>query len=241
MLNVSKLIASALACLGWPYKSPGTNDSRGIDCSGLWVKCFRDQGASIYHGSNTIFRNYCSKTGKIKSASDLQPGMAIFKCKAWTDSENDRKNRWYKQEPGNLSHIGMVTSVNPLVITHATSPVCKQDFKIGNWKYWGKVKNVDYDSDPEPSPEPSPEPTPEPSPEPTPSTKMYVYTENGKPVNMRAQPFKKCRLYDKVPCGAEVEVVDFSGTTDSDGNAWSKVNYGRRKGWYIMSEFLGVG
>ena len=40
MLNARKLCASAEACLGWPYASPGTNDAKGIDCSGhnmLWV------------------------------------------------------------------------------------------------------------------------------------------------------------------------------------------------------------
>ena len=67
MLDVKKLCASAEECLGWPYVSPGTNDSRGIDCSGLFVKCFRDQGASIYHGSNTIYRKYCSEKGKLTS------------------------------------------------------------------------------------------------------------------------------------------------------------------------------
>ena len=30
--------ALSASCLGWPYVSPGTNDSRGIDCSGLFVK-----------------------------------------------------------------------------------------------------------------------------------------------------------------------------------------------------------
>ena len=48
MLDVQKLITSVEECLGWPYVSPGTNDARGIDCSGLFVKAYRDQGASIY-------------------------------------------------------------------------------------------------------------------------------------------------------------------------------------------------
>ena len=77
MLDVKKLCASAEECLGWPYVSPGTNDSRGIDCSGLFVKCFRDQGASIYHGSNTIYRKYCSEKGKLTSVSQLKPGMRL--------------------------------------------------------------------------------------------------------------------------------------------------------------------
>ncbi len=47
MLDARKLIASVEECLGWPYVSPGTNDARGIDCSGLFVKAYRAQGASI--------------------------------------------------------------------------------------------------------------------------------------------------------------------------------------------------
>ena len=223
MLSVSKLIASALECLGWPYVSPGTNDKNGIDCSGLWVKCFRDQGASIYHGSNTIFREYCSETGKIKSEKDLQPGMAIFKCKEWTDSESDKKNKWYKKDPGNLSHIGMVTSVNPLVITHATSPVCKQDFKIGNWKYWGKVKNVDYGSDPGPSPSPDPSP----SPEPDPRRNMYTYAENGKPINLRVKASTKAKLVDKVPVGQAVTWLK------DNGAGWAYIQWGWKMGWML--------
>ena len=84
MDNVNKLIASVEECLGWPYVSPGTNDSRGIDCSGLFVKAYRDQGASIYHGSNTIYRKYCSEKGKLTSISQLRPGMAVFKWNANT-------------------------------------------------------------------------------------------------------------------------------------------------------------
>ena len=69
MLDVNKLIVSVEECLGWLYVSPGTNDSRGIDCSGLFVKAYRDQGASIYHGSNTIYRKYCSEKGKLTNVS----------------------------------------------------------------------------------------------------------------------------------------------------------------------------
>ena len=73
MLDVGKLCQSARECLGWPYVSPGSNDRDGIDCSGLFVKVYRDQGASIYHGSNTIYRKYCRKTGRIESSAQLKP------------------------------------------------------------------------------------------------------------------------------------------------------------------------
>jgi len=321
MLDLNKMIDSAHECIGWPYESPGTNDKNGIDCSGMFVKMYRDQGAKIYHGSNTIFREYCSETGKITSAKDLQVGMAVFKCKPWTDA--DKGNKWYGTEPGNLSHIGFVTSVNPLEITHCTSPVAKTDSTIGKWAYWGKLKDVDYGGSPSPEPGPDPEPTPvtktmyvttpdgksanirrkaskqaalvervpygasvtwtkdngkgwayvkyhgfvgwmmedfltedvpgpapspEPYPEPVPDPDPHiliedatVWSENGKPVHMRAQPTTSCKLYDDVPVGAMVCVDAYNCVTDSKGNQWTKVSYGRRKGWYIMTKFLSLG
>lgn len=321
MLDLNKMIDSAHECIGWPYESPGTNDKNGIDCSGMFVKMYRDQGAKIYHGSNTIFREYCSETGKITSAKDLQVGMAVFKCKPWTDA--DKGNKWYGTEPGNLSHIGFVTSVNPLEITHCTSPVAKTDSTIGKWAYWGKLKDVDYGGSPSPEPGPDPEPTPvtktmyvttpdgksanirrkaskqaalvehvpygasviwtknngkgwayvkyhgfvgwmmedfltedvpgpapspEPDPEPVPDPdppilieEATVWSENGKPVHMRAQPTTSCKLYDDVSVGTMVCVDAYNCVTDSKGNQWTKVSYGRRKGWYIMTKFLSLG
>lgn len=313
MLDLNKMIDSAHECIGWPYESPGTNDKNGIDCSGMFVKMYRDQGAKIYHGSNTIFREYCSETGKITSAKDLQVGMAVFKCKPWTDA--DKGNKWYGTEPGNLSHIGFVTSVNPLEITHCTSPVAKTDSTIGKWAYWGKLKDVDYGGSPSPEPGPDPEPTPvtktmyvyaengkpvnmrrkaskqaalvervpvgasviwqkddgngwayvkyhgfvgwmmdcylvseptpapspDPSPDPEPDpdpvppgTMATVWAENGKPVKMRSRPSTGCNLYDELPVGTEVEIVRYADN-------WCKVNHGIRKGWYIMTKFLGLG
>lgn len=313
MLDLNKMIDSAHECIGWPYESPGTNDKNGIDCSGMFVKMYRDQGAKIYHGSNTIFREYCSETGKITSAKDLQVGMAVFKCKPWTDA--DKGNKWYGTEPGNLSHIGFVTSVNPLEITHCTSPVAKTDSTIGKWAYWGKLKDVDYGGSPSPEPGPDPEPTPvtktmyvyaengkpvnmrrkaskqaalvervpvgasviwqkddgngwayvkyhgfvgwmmdcylvseptpapspDPSPDPEPDpdpvppgTMATVWADNGKPVKMRSRPSTGCNLYDELPVGTEVEIVKYADN-------WCRVNHGVRKGWYIMTKFLGLG
>ena len=223
MLDIKKLTKSAEECLGWPYVSPGTNDKNGIDCSGLFVKMFRDQGGKIYHGSNTIFREYCTETGKLTSEKQLQEGMAVFKLKSWKDT--DSGNRWYGKTPGNLSHIGYVASVNPLKIIHAsTGPMCvTTDTAVGKWAYWGKLKNVNYGS--EPSPEPSPSPTPEPEPEPTKT--MYVYAENGKPVNMRTKADIHSALVEKVPVGASVI------WQKEDGAGWAYVKYHGKTGWML--------
>ena len=317
MLSVSKLSASANECMGWPYVSPGTNDRNGIDCSGLFVKMYRDQGAKIYHGSNTIFREYCEETGKLTSVDQLQIGMAVFKRKDWTDA--DKNNRWYGTDPGNLSHIGYVESIHPLRIIHAsTGTMCvTTDDKIGKWAYWGKLKDVDYSGTPSPEPSPDPEPItvtkmvfaengkpvnlrygpsldkkimdeipvgetvtlsqikggwskvtwrkktgwmmssflvdpdtpvpdhdPEPTPDPDPPVLIEdatVWSDNGKPVKMREKPSQSCRLYDDIPVGTVVAVDEYNACTDTNGNRWSKVSYGIRKGWYIMTKFLSVG
>ena len=141
MINIDKLIADFEDCLGWPYKSPGTNDSRGIDCSGMFVRAYRLQGQRIYHGSNTIWRKHLKEKGRIDSVRDLQPGMAVFKWKADTPAK-------FKDDEGDFCHIGLVTSVNPLRIVHASTEgmKVKADRKIGKWKYWGVLAAADMAS-----------------------------------------------------------------------------------------------
>ncbi len=132
MIDIDKLIADFEDCIGWPYATPGSNDSRGIDCSGMFVRAYRLQGQRIYHGSNTIWRKHLSRKGPITGVSDLQPGMAVFKWKAETPAKFD-------DDEGDFCHIGLVTSVNPLRIVHASTQgmQVRVDNRIGKWKYWG--------------------------------------------------------------------------------------------------------
>ena len=222
MLDAQKLIASVEECLGWPYVSPGTNDSRGIDCSGLFVKAYRDQGASIYHGSNTIYRKYCSEKGKLTNVSQLKPGMAVFKWNATTPEKFD-------DGLGDFQHIGLVTSVNPLRIVHASSAAgcVTTDTKLGKWAYWGWLKDVakgtviptepdeDQGGDEEPMAE---------------TQYATVIADSGSTVNMRTKAKSSAALVERVPIGARVEVL---GTVGS----WTKVKFGSRIG-YMMTRFL---
>lgn len=214
MLDLNKLCASAEECLGWPYVSPGTNDARGIDCSGLFVKCYWDQGASIYHGSNTIYRKYCSDKGKLTSVGQLQRGMAVFKWNPNTPAKFD-------DGLGDFQHIGLVVSVSPLRIIHASSAAgcVTTDTKLGKWAYWGWLKDVARDGI-----------TPEPVKGDEEPVKAVVFAESGSTVNMRVRANASAALVERVPIGATVEVL---GT----GNKWSKVKYGIWTG-YIMTQFL---
>ena len=223
MLDVQKLIASVEECLGWPYVSPGTNDARGIDCSGLFVKAYRDQGASIYHGSNTIYRKYCSEKGKLTNVSQLKPGMAVFKWNANTPEKFD-------DGLGDFQHIGLVTSVNPLRIVHASSAAgcVTTDTKLGKWAYWGWLKDVAKTDSLPPAPA---EPTDGGDEEPMATTEFAtVIADSGSTVNMRSKAKSTAALVERVPLGARVEVLGTCGS-------WTKVKFGSRTG-YMMTKFL---
>ncbi len=220
MLDVQKLIASVEECLGWPYVSPGTNDSRGIDCSGLFVKAYRDQGASIYHGSNTIYRKYCSEKGKLTNVSQLKPGMAVFK---WNTNTPEK----FDDGLGDFQHIGLVTSVNPLRIVHASSAAgcVTTDTKLGKWAYWGWLKDVSKVDSLPPTPDEPTEGDEEPMAE-----FATVIADSGSTVNMRTKAKSTAALVERVPLGARVEVLGTCGS-------WTKVKFGSRTG-YMMTKFL---
>ena len=220
MLDVNKLIASVEECLGWPYVSPGTNDSRGIDWSGLFVKAYRDQGASIYHGSNTIYRKCCSEKGKLTNVSQLKPGMAVFK---WNPNTPEK----FDDGLGDFQHIGLVTSVNPLRIVHASSAAgCVTiDEKLGKWAYWGWLKDVAKADSLPPTPDEPTEGDEEPMAE-----FATVIADSGSTVNMRTKAKSTAALVERVPIGARVEILGTCGS-------WTKVKFGSRTG-YMMSQFL---
>ena len=216
MLNVQNMIASAKQAMGWPYVSPGSNDANGIDCSGLFVKIYRDQGVSIYHGSNRIYRKYCNEKGRITSISQLQPGMAVFKWK-------DRQPAGHNDTLGDFHHIGLVVSGNPLRIIHASSAkgAVVEDTKLGQWMYFGKLKNVAYENGDDNMPEN----------ENLDMEKFAVVTaESGSSVKMRAKPSTASSTYWDVPIGSTVVVTD-------KGETWSHIRYGSRSG-YMMTKFL---
>lgn len=219
-ISAEIMCRDALECLGWPYVSPGSNNSSGIDCSGLFVYLFRKQGGSIYHGSNTIWREYTTANkGKLTSTAQLKPGYAVFKNRAWSDSKSDRKNRWYKKDNwGNMYHIGLVRSVNPLIIEHATSAgrkcVVEQNNTKG-WTYYAELKNVDYSGE---------------GGKPEQMTTMIVTCTPGETVKLRKAPTIADNVIAKVPNGTEV----LAGTEE---NGWRTVEYNGKSG-YMMAEFL---
>jgi len=194
--------------IGWPYKSPGTNDSRGIDCSGAWVRVYQRYGKTIYHGSNSQYRLHCQQKGALEASTPLRVGMAVF------------KRRFDGQEPaqyrsdglGNLYHVGCLTGVSPVRVVHATTPVAKVDAGIGAWTHWGLMTEVEYGA----APPVTVTPTPIPAPAPKPGQAIVNTQQTG--LRLRKQPSLSGAPICEMPKGSILTVID-------SVTGWTKVRY----------------
>lgn len=218
-----------------PEYANGCANTKKCDCIGMVKYGLHENGVSFSTtGTNWTYRNQVDCIREILCAEDLERGDVVFKMKKPTDSGYNLPAKYrpggsaFNGDLNDYCHIGVVKSVSPLRIIHMTSPTAKTDTSIGKWKMAAHLKDKyisDYGTQPVPEPVPVPEPTEE---------TAIVYAESGKWVKMRKEPSVKCRLYEEVPIGATVTVEEF-------GNEWTKISYGRRKGWYMMTKFLIMG
>lgn len=214
-----------------PTYANGKSNLKECDCIGMDKYAFRKAGVSFStSGTNFTARNQVKNLRKIAGTGDLHIGDVVFKVRNPGDAGYDLPVKYReggKEYNGDLTdyyHIGTVKSVYPLQIIHMTIPTAKTDTKIGKWAYvaqWGSI----YIKAEDPTPEPEPEPTPEPAQE-----SALVWSENGKPVNLRKRPSLAAALVDRVPCGDSVTVME-------DGAEWCHVQWNRKEG-YMMTRFL---
>lgn len=213
--------------IGWPYQSPGVTDDRGvtlgIDCSGAWVRVYRAFDKRIEHGSNSQYRKFCDEKGELAASAPLRVGMAVFKCRPWR--EEDRGHNQYGQAPGNLYHVGCVTSVSPLRIVHATPPKAKADTSAKGWSHWGMPREVAYGGEAG-APAGEPKETGAATSAASATICATVATERD-PLNLRDAP-ENGAVLTAIPRGARVELA---------GDPWTRVRYGGREGW-VSAKYL---
>lgn len=212
-----------------PDYEKGHDGSDGTcDCIGMPRGASKRKGVTDiknFCGTNLAARKTIDDLKVIGSAGELKLGEVVLKTRDPNDPDMPLPDRYRKGQADydprwgetNFTHIGTVTRVNPLEITHMTSPKPKKDTKIGNWKYHGKLPWVKYGEQPGPGPEPVTE-------------WATVYADNGKPVKMRAKPSTRCGLYWEVPCGSQVMILD-------PGNIWCHIQWAGQQG-YMKKEFL---
>ena len=220
------------------YKQPGDGSDGTCDCIGLIIGAIRRMVLKWkgIHGTNYAARKEIDELKPIKSVSDLELGDAVLKHykkgeKGWTLNKYPRYmpgGKYYNGDLNDYYHVGVVTHVNPLNITHMSSKMTV-DTKLGKWSHYGKLNVLIRAAGGSPSPASAPTPGPDPST----GSIAIVVSENGFPVKCRQYPSTTCRTWDKVLVGTKVEIV-------APGEKWAKVNCGIRKGWYMMAEYLDV-
>lgn len=198
----------------------------GCDCIGLIIGALRLAGEKWdgTHGSNYAARNEIQEPYpyRIKSESELEPGMIVFKAHAPGDSGYDLPS-YYDNSPdrNDYYHVGVVMGVGPLDIMHCTKALSlgidgiTEDHSLGKWAYYAKLRDVDYSAVPA---------------APNMLYKARVVADSGSTVNMRKGPSMNYDIITRINIG---DVVDVYG-----GDAeWQKIYYNGQYG-YMMTKFL---
>ncbi len=235
MVEKSVFIAKAeeIAAEEPSYRSGGSGSDGTCDCIGLIIGAIRRAGGNWNgtHGSNYSARSEMVDLLRANGAADLQPGEVVYKAYEPGEKGYNLPGKYreggsaYNGDLHDYYHVGIVESVEPLRIRHMTTPKPKMDTKLGKWAWHGKLRKISYGGG---------EDTPSGDEEGQDTQKATVWSANGKPVKLRASKISGTagyRLYDELPVGTTVEVVE-------RGDSWTRVNYGRRVGWYMQTVFL---
>ncbi|MDO5435276.1 MAG: hypothetical protein Q4G19_02795 [Clostridia bacterium] len=125
------------------YRLGGSAADGTSDCIGLIIGALKRGGISWpgIHGTNWAWRNAVKDTAAVSSAADTVPGDLLFKAYDPGDAGYALPSRYNSsKDRKDYYHVGVVTAVDPLRITHCTSGGIKTDTKIGQWKYRAKLK-----------------------------------------------------------------------------------------------------
>lgn len=108
---------------------------RVADCSGLFYWAFKQLGGYMYHGSNTMYKSYCTAKGTL-SKGKRTDGMALKLGTAlFTGTESDH------------GHVGLYIGDGNVIEAKGTQAgVVLSKASNTKWTFWGELKGVDYGS-----------------------------------------------------------------------------------------------
>lgn len=125
---------------------------RVADCSGLLVWMLKECGGSIYHGSNTIWRQYLSDKGNLTDGKrtdgqELKPMSLVFQM---TPDP--------KQDDGeDQNHVGIYIGGGLVVEAKQTKDGVLYTVLVERaWEQWGELAQVDYSAQEESAADPQP-------------------------------------------------------------------------------------
>lgn len=212
---VAAVLENAAGVREYKLGYDGQNPQGWCDCIGLDIGAFQILGVRWpgTHGTNWTVRYYTEGLSPIKSVGELRAGDVVYKKRS-PGEEYYNLPAAYEDHPdkNDYYHIGTVTEVNPLRITHCTDVPggIRTDSTLGKWSYKGTLKAIDEGGQPI----------------------MYealVIADQGKTVNLREQPSKAARVLVQVPIGDVVDVIN-------EGSEWCQVSYKEYNG-YMMTMY----
>lgn len=231
MIRVSEFLEKVeeIAAENPTYRNGGSGTDGTCDCIGLIMGAMQRCGHGKYplHGSNYFARNETVEPEHVKAWAK---GMIVYKAREPQDSGYDLPERYqeggayYNGDLLDYYHVGVVTGVFPLEITHCTSSggvngirrdITEKEYRA--WKWGGFVNGVDYGWTEEDEPV-------------SVETKGIVKSPDGKPVKLRKDPSTKNPYIGKVPVGDEVTVHESTGD-------WATVTWNGKRG-YMMTRFI---
>lgn len=215
------------------YRTGGDGSDGTCDCIGLIMGAL---GKDFPMHSTNYFIRYEleNEPDAITDGTDLQLGDLVIKARSETNPRYDLHERY---KPGgryyiiddllDYYHIGVVTGVNPLIITHCTETGLingiARDYTLEGWTHVGFADGLEYEGqwDNAAADKPAPD-------------LAVVYSDNQDPVRLRSSPStdKGYNTIAKVPFGTEVEVEESDGT-------WSTVRWNGQRG-YMQNQYLRV-
>ena len=205
-----------------PIYKTGHDGSDGYcDCIGMCKGAIQMAGVKAYgmSGTNYAARYTIKNFKKIKSVKDLKVGDVVLKGRAYDPNDTYplptkylKGGSLYNKDTTNYVHIGTVTKINPLEITHMTSPTAKKDSTLGKWNYYGQLPQVSYENESE----------------------VVVVVEYatvvGGALNLRKEKSVISSKLTSIPSGSKVAVTEH-------GTEWCKVAYNAYTG-YVLTKFL---
>lgn len=202
------------------YRTGGSGNDGTCDCVGLIIGALKKK--YDLHSSNYFARFQMRSLDALADESQLHPGSIVYKSRRDTGELNARYQaggRYYTGDLLDYYHVGVVTSIDPLVITHCTSSGdvdgITRDTSIRAWSHFGDLLDVDYSQEE--------------------AVQMAQYraavtASSGSTVRMRKRPDGSAPEVAKVPIGQTAVVLE-----SADG--WAKISWNGTTG-YMMAKFL---
>lgn len=201
----------------WQYVA-GAARRFEVDCSGAFTYWYHEAGSYMFHGSNTMWRKYTVKRGKIGEIK-LKPGMAVFKWR----NDGKEPGQFVRDGLGNFYHVGLYIGNGKVVEAKGTKyGVVESD--ISKWTHAAELKYTNYDIGDE---------EPEEDVHDFEPIEGIVNTQSS-PLNLRSSASASSSYLARIPKGTKVTLVNQT----SDG-AWYKTSYNGYTGW-VASKYIKV-